>query len=213
LNQIKLLENNTYLLTRLKQKIQALLSLEAKAAHRLGLTPNLVSVIGVVLAFLSALAYSRWQTDRLYLLLAAALLLLSGFCDALDGVIARLYQQATPFGGFLDSLLDRYADAAIYASMIVSGLCDLTWGLAALIGSLFVSYSRARSEASGVKMEAVGIAERAERIIIIAAASIVATFWQPTTTIMNTAVILLAVLTNLTVLQRAIHTHSSLKKK
>jgi len=201
------------LLTRLKQQVQALLALEAKAAHRLGLTPNRVSAIGVILAFLSALAYSQWQIDRFYLLLATALLLASGFCDALDGVIARLYQQATPFGGFLDSLLDRYADTTIYASMIISGLCDRLWGLIALIGSLLVSYSRARAEATGVRMEAVGIAERAERIIIIAIASAIAAFWQPATTIMNAAIISLAILTNLTVLQRAVHVYSKLKKE
>lgn len=190
-----------------------MLALEAKAAHRLGLTPNRVSAIGVILAFLSALAYSQWQIDRFYLLLATALLLASGFCDVLDGVIARLYQQATPFGGFLDSLLDRYADATIYASMIISGLCDRLWGLIALIGSLLVSYSRARAEATGVRMEAVGIAERADRIIIIAIASAIAAFWQPATTIMNAAIILLAILTNLTVLQRAVHVYSKLKKE
>ena len=190
-----------------------MLSLEARAAHKLGLTPNRVSAIGLALVFLSALAYSRWQTDRLYLILAVVLLLLSSFCDALDGVIARLYQQATPFGGFLDSLLDRYADAAIYAAMIISGLCYLIWGLIALIGSLLVSYSRARAEALGIKMEAIGIAERAERVIIIAVASAIAAFWQPATTVMNTAIILLAVLTNLTVLQRAVHTYGRLKKE
>lgn len=201
------------MLTKLKQRIQALLRLEAKAAHKLRLTPNCVSAIGLILAFLSALAYSQWQTDRLYLILAVVFLLLSGFCDALDGVIARIYQQTTPFGGFLDSLLDRYADAAIYASMIISGLCDPLWGLIALIGSLLVSYSRARSEALGIKIETVGLAERAERIIVIAVASMVAVFWQPATTIMTAAIILLAVLTNLTVLQRSLYAYNKLKKK
>jgi archaetidylinositol phosphate synthase len=201
------------LLARLKQQVQALLAWEAKAAQKLGLTPNRVSAIGMILAFLSALAYSQWRIDRFYLLLATALLLASGFCDALDGVIARLYQQATPFGGFLDSLLDRYADATINASMIISGLCDRLWGIIALIGSLLVSYSRARAEATGVRMEAIGIAERAERIIIIAIASAIAAFWQPATTIMNAAIILLAILTNLTVLQRAVHVYSKLKKE
>jgi archaetidylinositol phosphate synthase len=200
------------MLTKLKQKVQAMLTAEAKAAHKIGLTPNGVSLIGMILAFLSAIAYTQWQTDSLYLLLATALLLLSGFCDALDGVIARLYQQATPFGGFLDSLLDRYADAAVYAGIIISGLCEPLWGTIALTGSLLVSYSRARAEAANVKMESVGIAERAERILILAVASIIAAYWQPTR-VMNVAIILLAILSNLTVLQRSIHAHSKLKKK
>jgi len=200
------------MLTKLKKRVQAMLTTEAKAAHKIGLTPNKLSATGIVLAFLSALAYTAWQTHTFYLLLATVLLLLSGFCDALDGILARLYHETTPFGGFLDSLLDRYADAIVYASIIVSGLCDLPWGLAALIGSLLVSYTRARAEATGIKMESIGLAERAERIIILATATVTAAFWQPKTA-MNVGMILLAVLSNLTVLQRSLHVYRKLKKK
>ena len=200
------------MLTRLKQRVQAMLATEARALHAIGLTPNMISAIGMALALLSALAYAKWQPDTLYLLLAAALLLISGFCDALDGVVARLYQQATVFGGFLDSLLDRYADAAVYVGVIFGGLCDFYWGLLAIIGSLLVSYSRARAEAASIKMESIGLAERAERMIILAGASLVAFLWQPTT-VMNGAIILLAVLTNLTVLQRSVYVYLKSKKK
>jgi len=200
------------MLTKLKKKVQAMLTTEAKAAHKIGLTPNKLSATGIVLAFLSALAYTAWQTNTLYLLLATVLLLLSGFCDALDGILARLYHETTPFGGFLDSLLDRYADAMVYAGIIISGLCDPLWGLTALIGSLLVSYSRARAEATGIKMESIGLAERAERIIILATATVTAAFWQPKTA-MNAGIILLAVLSNLTVLQRSLHVYRKLKKK
>lgn len=199
------------MLTKLKKRVQELLATEAEAAHKLGLTPNMVSAIGIALAFLSALTYTAWQTHTLYLLLATSLLLLSGFCDALDGALARLHRETTAFGGFLDSLLDRYADAVVYVGIIVSGLCDALWGLAALIGSLLVSYSRARAEAAGIEMESIGLAERAERIIILVVASIIATFWQPKTA-MNTAIILLAILSNLTVLQRSLHVYNKLKK-
>jgi len=185
---------------------------EAKAAHKIGLTPNSISTLGLILAFLSALAYPQWQTNTLYIALATILLLLSGFCDALDGIVARLYQQTTTFGGYLDSLLDRYADAAIYIAIIWSGLCDILLGLVALTGSILVSYSRARAEAANIKMESIGIAERAERILILTTASIIATFWQPYAVI-NAAIILLAILTNLTVLQRSLHVHNKLKKK
>jgi len=200
------------MLTKLKEKVQAMLVAEAKAAHKIGLTPNMISVIGIALAFLSALAYAEWHINRLYLLLATVLLLLSGFCDALDGALARLYQEATAFGGFLDSLLDRYADAVVYMGIILGGLCDALWGLIALTGSLLVSYSRARAEAAGIKMESIGLAERAERITILAIASLVALFWQPETAI-NTGIILLAVLSNLTVLQRSVYVYKKLKKQ
>lgn len=199
------------MLTKLKKKIQQTLTIEANAAHKIGLTPNKISTIGIILALLSALTYTQWQNDSRYLLLATALLLLSGFCDALDGVLARLYQQTTAFGDFLDSLLDRYADAAVYMGIIIAGLCNIIEGLIALIGSMLVSYSRAKAEAANIKMESIGIAERAERILILALASIIAVFWQPKT-VMNTSIILLAILTNLTVLQRSLHVFKALKK-
>jgi archaetidylinositol phosphate synthase len=200
------------LLTKLKKKVQDMLTSEAKAAHKIGLTPNMVSTIGLALALSSAIAYTGTQGryQSLGILLATILLLASGFCDALDGIIARIYQQTSVFGGFLDSLLDRYADVAVYGGIIIGGLCNPFWGLAALAGSLLVSYSRARAEAAEIKMESIGIAERAERILILAVASVVAIFWLPA---LNWGIILLAVLSNLTVLQRAVHVYNSLKKK
>jgi len=187
-----------------------MLTLEAKAAHSIGLTPNIVTLIGLALALLSASAYALAQGQPLWILLATILLLASGFCDALDGVIARIYQQTSMFGGFLDSLMDRYADAAVYAGVIVGGLCDPLWGLAALAGSMMVSYSRARAEAAEIKMESVGLAERAERMLILSIASLAAIFWLSA---LNIGIILLAVLSNFTVLQRGLHVYNSLKKK
>jgi archaetidylinositol phosphate synthase len=204
------------MLTKLKQRVQQMLAAEARAAHRIGLTPNMITGIGIILAFLSGLAYGtralKWQSDPLILLLATVLLLFSGFCDALDGIVARLYGQATVFGGFLDSVLDRYADAAIYIGIIVGGLCDPLWGMIALVGSLLVSYSRARAEAAGTKMESVGFAERAERMIILLVASLIAIFWQPTI-VMNVGVFILAILSNFTVLQRSLYIYRKSKKK
>jgi archaetidylinositol phosphate synthase len=204
------------MLTKLKQKVQQMLAAEARAAHRIGLTPNMITGIGIILAFLSALAYGtralKWQSDPLILLLATVLLLFSGFCDALDGIVARLYGQATVFGGFLDSVLDRYADAAVYIGIILGGLCDPLLGMIALVGSLLVSYSRARAEAAGTRMESVGLAERAERMIILLVASLIAIFWQPTIA-MNVGVFILAILSNFTVLQRSLYVYRKSKKR
>jgi len=197
------------MLTKLKAKVQSAIKTQAQTINKLGLTPNAISVIGIILAILSALAYAKGR-QNLTLAAAVVLLLLSGYCDILDGALARLYQKSTPFGGFLDSLLDRYADSAVYVGIILGGLCSAPWGLAALIGSLLVSYSRARAEAAGVKMETVGLAERAERIIIIAVASVAETLFVG---VMEAGMILLATLTNLTVLQRSLYAYKALKKK
>jgi len=197
------------MLTKLKKKVQDLLSTEAHIAHHIGLTPNMLSIIGFLLAFLSGVTYAVTQGHPLLLLLAVILLMASGFCDTIDGILARIYQQATAFGGFFDSILDRYADAVIYVGIILSGLCNFFAGLAALAGSLMVSYSRARAEAEGIKMESIGLAERPERIIILAVATLTAIFWPDA---LNIGVILLAVLSNFTVLQRGLHVYKSLKK-
>lgn len=206
------------LLTKLKKKVQQMLTSQAQAAHKIGLTPNRVSLIGFILAFASAFSYGLAQNQRWLLLLATAFLLASGFCDTLDGIIARTFQQVTVFGGFFDSVLDRYADAIIFAAMLVAGLSNAAWGsfwgpiwvLAALAGSLLVSYSRARAEATGLKMETVGLAERAERMLILAVVSVAAFFWLP---VLGYGIALLAVLSNFTVIQRGLHVYKELKKK
>jgi archaetidylinositol phosphate synthase len=189
-------------LTKLKQRAQSWLTSEAALLHRLGLTPNHVSILGLVLALLSAVAYWQWPLHPLLLIVAPLLMLASGLLDALDGAIARIYGEATKFGGFFDSLLDRYADAVILCGIILGGLTEMSWGLTALMGSLLVSYARARAEAAGVKMESVGLAERAERIVIIALASFISYVWLDA---LNWSILLLAILTNLTVVQRAIY--------
>jgi archaetidylinositol phosphate synthase len=192
------------LLTKLKQRAQSQLTSVAASIHYLGLTPNHVSILGIAFAVLSAFTYWQWKVDPFFLILAPLLILTSGFLDALDGAIARLYGETTKFGGFFDSLLDRYADAFILCGIILGGLTEVYWGLAALLGSLLVSYSRARAEAAGVKMESVGLVERAERLLLLVLASLLAFIWIDA---LNWGILVLAILTNLTVIQRAIYFH------
>ncbi|MCX8170978.1 MAG: CDP-alcohol phosphatidyltransferase family protein, partial [Candidatus Bathyarchaeota archaeon] len=114
------------MLTKIKHKVQEIISAEAKLMHSVGLKPNMVSALGAALGLLSGAAY--WAAGalsvglnayRVNLLLAATLLMFSGFCDALDGALARLYGEATVLGGFLDSLLDRYVDSAVICGLIL----------------------------------------------------------------------------------------------
>jgi archaetidylinositol phosphate synthase len=201
-----------------------MLTSQANAAHRIGLTPNKISIIGFILALASAAAYALTTDQTMWwLILAVVFLLASGFCDTLDGIVARTFNQTTTFGGFFDSVLDRYADAAVFAAIIIAGLANpswdspfwgpvwgAVWGLAALSGSMMVSYTRARAEAAGIKMESVGLAERAERMLILAVVSIIGFFWLPA---LGYGIAVLAVLANFTVIQRAWHVYKTLKVK
>ncbi len=198
------------MLTRLKERVQSLLTAEARLLHNIGFSPNQLSGVGILFAFLAGCSYLAWIYAPFFLVVASVFFLLSGFFDALDGVVARIYGETTVFGGFLDSLLDRYADSFVIIAIIAGGLCDPFWGSAALAGSLLVSYARARAEAAGAKMEAVGLAERAERIIILTSASFISLFYIQA---LGWGIILLAVLTNLTVLQRMLHFYSASKQK
>jgi archaetidylinositol phosphate synthase len=196
------------MLTKFKEKIQQTLATQATWLHNIGLKPNHLTILGIVFACLSSVFYILTQNNKFFLLIAIVFLLLSGFCDAIDGILARLYKQTTQLGGFLDSLLDRYADVLVFGGIILGNLCNLLWGLAALCGSLLVSYSRARAEAAGIKMESIGFMERAERLLLLIIASFVALFWLDA---LNWAIILLAFLTNLTVAQRTIYFYKKTK--
>lgn len=202
------------MLTRVKKKVQSWISVEAKVVFEAGLTPNQITALGLTFATISGLSYwlagSTFAKEHwpIFMILAPIFVLVSGFCDALDGAVARLHGKTTSFGGFMDSLLDRYADSAIYFGIIAGGLCNVEWGVIALVGSLLVSYARARSEAAGVKMETVGIAERADRLLIIVLGSFISLIWREG---LRWCIVLLALLTNFTVLQRAAHFHKKVE--
>ncbi|RLI32287.1 CDP-alcohol phosphatidyltransferase family protein [Candidatus Bathyarchaeota archaeon] len=191
---------------KLKERFNQWIKAEARFLHRLGLSPNDVTVLGLLLSLCSALLYLNWRRSPLMLPVAGVLLLSSGFFDALDGAIARMFGEVTTFGGFLDSLLDRYSDAAVLAAITLGGLCDPFWGLSALIGSLLVSYSRARAEAGGVRMASIGFAERAERMVFIAFLSLVSPLWMGA---LWWGMILLALMVHVTVIQRAHYFYKS----
>jgi archaetidylinositol phosphate synthase len=197
------------MLTRFKRQVQTLLTREAEILHQFGLTPNKISGIAILFGLLAGVLYWSSQNNKILLIPASILYLISGFFDALDGVVARLYGETTDFGGYLDSLLDRYVDAIILIAIISAGLCNPFLGSVALVGSFLVSYSRSRAEAAGIKMETIGFAERAERTIILIIGSLIATIHFSA---LDISMAFLGIIANLTVVQRALHVYSKLKQ-
>jgi len=168
------------------------------AVGRVPLTPNQVSVVGLVLTFLAASLVAigdlRW---------AGAVLVFAGTCDILDGALARSSKASYPYGAFLDSTLDRYAEGAIYlglaAYFVSAGGAMQRWlvlaTLAALAGSFLVSYVRARAQSLGFTCES-GLFARPERVV----ATVVGLIFGGT--VLYIVVFLLALVTNVTALQR-----------
>jgi CDP-diacylglycerol---glycerol-3-phosphate 3-phosphatidyltransferase len=138
---------------------------------RLGLTPDVVTVLGTVGVSTAALVLYPPG----YLLAGTLAIAVLVFADSLDGTMARLSGRSSPWGAFLDSVLDRVSDAAIFAGLALwFAARDDLWGLGLTLGALvlgqLVSYSRARAEGLGAQA-AVGLAERAERLIIVLVAA------------------------------------------
>ena len=152
-----------------KDAVRSILDPIVNIALALHITANMVTVLGLVIVVVAALLIGSGS------LVAGALILMGGsLLDAVDGALARATGGGTPFGGFLDSTLDRAGEAIVYlavAAYYLQGSAP-TWpvlaAFVALAGSFMVSYSRARAEGIGVSA-AVGIAPRTERLVLIIA--------------------------------------------
>ncbi len=189
------------MLTKLKEQSRRFFDFHARQLHLLGLSPTSASILGMLLAIGSSACYYLSPSNGSLSLLAAALLLFSGFFDALDGAIARLYGQVTKFGGFCDSLIDKVGEMLVLSAIVLAGLCSTFWGLWAISSSILVSYTRARGESEGADMR-VGIAERPERLLILVAATLAG--------FVEAAIIAISVLASVTVLQRVYHAYREL---
>ncbi len=186
------------MLSREKEKIEKLIRPFAVIARKLGLKPNHITMLALISGFVSA--YFIVQHSYLP---GALFLALSGMLDALDGTLARFGGMKTDFGGVLDSVMDRYVDVAVLVALGVAGESWFAVALA-LSGSLMVSYTRARAEIV-IENCAVGVAERAERIIILIAGILLSEVYI--------ALIIIAILSHGTALHRLLHTFWVLEKK
>lgn len=138
----------------------------ARGLLRVGLTPDAVTVLGTTVVVVAALV----GYPQGYLFATTLVVVVFVLADSLDGTMARLSGGASPWGAFLDSTLDRVADAAIFAGLaawfVATGdRLGAALTLAALVLGQLVSYVRARAEGLGASAS-VGFAERAERVIV-----------------------------------------------
>jgi len=175
-----------------------------------GIKPIHLTITSLLLAFTSSFIY-YFSRDSVYLyFIAGALFLLSGFLDALDGALARRKNMESKSGAFLDSILDKIGESAIFIGIIASGAVTALWGSLALSSSILVSYTRSRAESLGVDLKGIGLMERAERIILISIASFLEPFFEG---IINLAMILLTILSLSTLIHRILYVNKILSHK
>jgi len=168
----------------------------ARLIARTGISPNVVTVTGLILNIGVA-----WVLAQGHMRLGGLLAALVGLLDALDGALARLTGQKSRFGAFLDSFVDRLCEAVLYLGLLIfytrhGARQEIMLIYAAIVGSLLISYARARAEGLGLECK-VGLLTRMERIAILSLALILNR--------MSIALWVLAILTNFTALQRVYH--------
>ena len=174
--------------------IAAPLTYIARGLEATGISPNALTLIGFLLTLLVAVILATGN-----LLAGGLLLIFAALFDTLDGALARHSQQVTVFGAFLDSVMDRYSEAVTLFALIFfysatsEGRINVLLLAATLIGSLLVSYTRARAEAVNIECKE-GFFQRTERIVVLIIGLV--TGW------MTPALWVLAIFTNLTAAQR-----------
>lgn len=173
--------------------------------------PHVVTAFGFFFSVITA-----WLFWKGYMFLGGITLILSGACDVLDGRLARNTNRTSRFGAVLDSTVDRYSEifvfmglAAFFHSASMSAIIIL-----AMAGSLLTSYVRARAEGLGLECK-IGLMQRPERVTFIAVGAIIGALFdlvfgtqQP---LLKLAILGIAVLGNITVIQRVLHVREQLR--
>jgi len=190
------------MLNNLRSSLQPHLEKIGKTFAATGISPNGWSCIGLIFAFASAFVYG-WNIE-FSLIIGGIILLVAGFFDIVDGQVARISQKVTRTGGFLDSIFDKIAEVAIFLGILVGGFAEPYLVFLAITLSLLVSYTRSKAESLGVKLQGIGIGERAERLLVIAVIGIIG--------FMEYAVIIVIIIAAITFIQRIIVTAKELKE-
>lgn len=169
----------------------------APIAKQIPLSPNILSFTGFAVTLAAAVLIPFNS------IAGGSLILIGGAFDLIDGVVARTNGKATKFGALLDSTLDRYADASIFLAIMwlfftQNNMSGFLFSGGSLVGSLLISYVRARAEGLGFDCY-VGLIERPERIVLLAAGCMTGWIFQ--------IMIFLFVLSHVTVIQRLVYVY------
>jgi CDP-diacylglycerol--glycerol-3-phosphate 3-phosphatidyltransferase len=175
----------------------------ARVLLRARVRPNQLTVLGLVTSMVSAAAFAAGHLRS-----GGLLLIVAGALDILDGALARASGRVSAFGAFLDSVLDRYSDLLVLSGIVLLFMQQGSRGavaaaLAAVIGTVMVSYTRARAESVGVECR-VGLLERGERLLVLIVGALL--------DLLAPAVWVVAAGANLTAIHRIAHTRQATQR-
>ena len=193
------------------------------AKKLINVNPNTISWLGLITAFGSGVLMYLSPDNHWFLLIGAAVVILSGYFDALDGKIAKLSGKASKKGDYLDHVFDRYADLFMIGGVAISAWCNIYIGLLALVGVLLTSYMGTQAQAVGAPRLYAGLLGRADRVVLstlfpviqfvmcmIGFDAIQIADWSISW--MEIMVIYFAVMGNVTAIQRGIITWNNMSK-
>jgi len=191
------------MLNNLRESLKPILEKLGRGFASTGLSPNFWTVVGLVFAITSSIVYG--MGIEYGLIIGGILLLVSGFFDMVDGQVARVTGKTSIKGSYLDSMFDKIAEVAIFLGILIGGYAEPYLVLLAITLSLLVSYARAKSDAINIKLQGIGIGERAERLLAIAIIGIIG--------FMEYAVIIVVIIAGVTLIQRMIVTAKNIQEK
>jgi len=189
-------------LNNLRDALSPALEKIGKGFASTGLSPNFWTCVGLVFALISAVVYGIGI--EFGLIIGGILLLVSGFFDMVDGQVAKVTGKTSKKGSYFDSMFDKIAEVAIFLGILIGGYAEPYLVLLAITLSLLVSYARAKSDAINIKLQGVGIGERAERLLVIAIIGIIG--------YMEIAVVIVVIIAGITLIQRMIVTAKNIKE-
>jgi phosphatidylglycerophosphate synthase len=193
---------------RIQQRVRQIITMIVRPLAGLGITPNALTVLGLLLSILTAVIIAKG-----WFLAGGLLVLFAGIFDMFDGAMARARNASTTFGAFFDSTLDRYSESIILFGLLfyalqTSVVQDRFWPFqyqsswmiilvfVTTVGSFMVSYTKARAEGLGLECKT-GLLARPERVVILALGLLTgAVFW---------ALVILAIFSNVTAIERMVH--------
>ena len=190
------------MLNNLRESLKPYLQSIGKVFASTGISPNVWTVIGLIFAFVSSLIYGL--KFEFSLILGGAILLISGFFDIVDGQVARYTNKITKSGGFLDSVFDKIAEVSIFFGILIGGYAEPYLVFLAVTLSLLVSYTRAIADTLTIKLQGIGIGERAERLLVIAIIGMIG--------FMEIAIIIVIIIAAITLIQRLFILSKNVKK-